>query len=151
MPPPATEPDDATPMREDACMVNSEDFETLRAQICASGPASEGDNLLGMEIDSCAFLGDSTYADDDPGLWSGMAVRRSEADQWLITGRATGRTGDAAAIASALSRIWEDHLRYPFRSAHTVVSARDSVNLRAVTQIGPGGFWVTADVRVDLV
>lgn len=131
-------------------MVNLEDFESVREQICASGPASEGDNLLGMEIDSCAFLGDRTYADDDPGLWSGMTVRRAEGGQWLITGRATGRTGDAAAIASALSRIWENHLRYSFRSAHTVVSGRDSVNLRAVTQIGPNGFWVTVDVRVDL-
>jgi hypothetical protein len=37
-----------------------------------------------------------------------------------------------------------------FRSAHTVVSTPGTVNLRAVTQIAPGGFWVTADVRVSL-
>jgi hypothetical protein len=66
-------------MREDAFMVDRDEFERIRTEICASGPPSDGDNLLGMEIDSCAYLGDTAYADDDPGLWQDMTVRRSEA------------------------------------------------------------------------
>lgn len=131
-------------------MVDPEEFETIRAEICASGPASDGDNLLGMEIDACAFLGDPAYADDWPGLRQDMTVRSARNGEWLIVGEANGRTVDAPAIADALSRIWSDQLRYRFRSAHTVVSTPGTVNLRAVTQIAPGGFWVTADVRVSL-
>ncbi|GEL94138.1 hypothetical protein [Cellulomonas composti] len=131
-------------------MVDPEEFETIRAEICASGPASDGDNLLGMEIDACAFLGDPAYADDEPGLWQDMTVRSARNGDWLIVGEANARTVDASAIADALSRIWSDQLRYRFRSAHTVVSTQGTVNLRAVTQTAPGGFWVTADVRVSL-
>ena len=42
--------------------------------ICSSGPPSADDNLLGMEIDFCAVLGDPAYADDDPGLWRAAPV-----------------------------------------------------------------------------
>lgn len=131
-------------------MVDPEEFETIRAEICASGPASDGDNLFGMEIDACAFLGDPAYADDEPGLWQDMTVRSARDGQWLIVGEANGRMLDGSAIADALSRIWSDQLRYRFRSAHTVVSTPRAINLRAVTQIAPGGFWVAADVRVSL-
>lgn len=103
-----------------------------------------------MEIDACAYLGDPAYADDDPGLWHDMTVHRSEGSEWLITGRACGKTEDAESIAAALSRIWDEQLRYSHQSAHTVVSSPDSVALRAVTQIDPGGIWVTADVQVAL-
>jgi len=48
-------------------MVDLEEFEKIRAQVCASGPASRDDDLLGMEIDACAYLGDPAYADNDPG------------------------------------------------------------------------------------
>ena len=42
---------------DDVRMIDPDEFEALRAQVCASGPASSGDNLLGMEIDVCAYLG----------------------------------------------------------------------------------------------
>ncbi len=131
-------------------MVESDEFERIRAEICASGPASDGDNLLGMEIDCCAFFGDPSYADDSPGLWQDMEVRRSEGAEWLISGRATGKQGDAPEIAAELSTIWDQHLRYHYRSANAVSTTADAVTLRAVTQIGPGDIWVTADVRVAL-
>ena len=83
-------------VREDAAVVESDEFERIRAEICASGPASDGDNLLGMEIDCCAFFGDPSYADDSPGLWQDMEVRRSEGAEWLISGRATGKQGGRA-------------------------------------------------------
>jgi hypothetical protein len=135
---------------ENTGMVDQDEFERIRAEVCVSGPASEGDNLLGMEIDACAFLGDPAYADDDPGLWHDMTVRRSEGAEWLISGRATGKAEDAASIGAELSRIWEQRLRYDYRSAHTVIWAPDSVTLRAVTQMDPGHIWVTADIQVAL-
>lgn len=131
-------------------MVASEEFERIRAEICASGPASDGDNLLGMEIDCCAYFGDPSYADDDPGLWADMEVRRSEGAEWLISGRAVGKREDAALISDQLGEIWDQRLRYHHRSAHTVSTSQESVTLRAVTQIGPGDIWVTAKVEVTL-
>lgn len=62
-------PDVTAQMREDACMVDSKEFETDRAEICASGPANGATDLFGLEIDSRAYLRDAAYADDDPGLW----------------------------------------------------------------------------------
>ncbi len=103
-----------------------------------------------MEIDACAYLGDPAYAEDDPGLWHEMSVNRSEGSEWLITGRASGKAEDAAAIATTLAQIWDRHLRYSYQSAHTVVSTPDSITLWAVTQIDPGGIWVTVEVQVAL-
>ena len=125
-------------------------FDAARRVICSSGPPSADDNLLGMEIDFCAFLGDPAYADDDPGLWRDMTVSRAERSEWLITGRGRGKRRDADAIGAGLARIWLDMLRYNFREAHTVERSPDEVALLGVTQIGPGELWVTAKVRVRL-
>jgi hypothetical protein len=114
------------------------------------GPASDGDNLLGMEIDFSAYLGDPAFADEDPRLWRDMEVHRSDGAEWLITGHATGRSDSADAIAGELSRVWEERLRYRYRAEHIVTSTPGYVRLRAVTQIGPGGLWVTAEVHVEL-
>jgi hypothetical protein len=131
-------------------MISSEEFERVRADICASGPASEGDNLLGIEIDAYAFLDSPLNAHGDRVPWTDMMIRRSEGAEWLITGRASGRVGDSTQIADALARIWEEHLRYSYRSAHAVGTDTDSVSLRAVTQSGPNGIWVTAYIQVAL-
>jgi len=137
-------------MRKDACMVNSAEFEQIRADICASGPASDGDNLLGMEMDAYAFLDGPLNAHDDRVPWTDMTIGRSEGADWLITGRASGRVSDSTQIADALVRIWEEHLRYSYRSAHAVAMDTDSVSLRAVTQAGPNTIWVTAYIQVAL-
>jgi hypothetical protein len=131
-------------------MLSLDDFEQLRREICASGPASSGWNLAGMEIDFDAFLNDHVYADEDPGLWQNMVVQGHQGAQWLITGRAEGRRQDADAIGAELARIWERYLRYRDRAGHTIEAAPDQVTLRAVTQMAPGGLWVTAIVQVDL-
>ena len=138
-------------VREDVPVVDVDEFERIRAEICASGPASDGDNLLGMEMDCCAYFGDPSFAvDEDRGLWHGMAVRRSEGAEWLISARAVGSLRDAPAVGNELSRIWEEHLRYEYRSAHTVTTTPDTILFQAVTQAGPGRLWVTADVQVAL-
>lgn len=130
--------------------VDGREFERVRTEICASGSASEGDDLLGMEMDCCAFLGGRSSAADGPGLWRDMEVRRDEGAEWLIVGRAVGEQGDAQAIAMELVAIWDQHLRYRFRSAHSVRTAVDAVTFRAVTQVAEGGLWVTAGIRVTL-
>ena len=134
--------------RKDALVEDGDELERTRADICASGPASDGDNLLGMEMDCSAFLADSAL--QEPDLWHGMTVRRSEGAEWLISGRAVGRSGDGPAVAAALSNIWEERLRYKYLSAHTVKVTPESVLFRGVTQVGPGGMWVTAEVTVAL-
>lgn len=44
-------------------VVGRERFERAMREIRSSGPASSGDDLLGMEIDFCHDLGDPAYAD----------------------------------------------------------------------------------------
>jgi len=129
-------------------MLAREDFEVEKREVCASGPPSDGDNLLGMEIDCCAYFGDPAYADDDADLWHDMAVSRSEGAEWLITGRASAKLENAKLIAAELSRVWEEKLRYHYRSAHTIEQRPGEVVLLAVTQIGPSDLWVTAKVSV---
>jgi hypothetical protein len=131
-------------------VLTRERFEAARREIAASGPASTSDNLSGMEADCCAFLGDPAFADQDPRLWHDMTVAQSEGAEWLITGTAHGKSHDADAIAAELRRIWQDRLRYPCCEAHTIVQRPDEVALLAVTQMSPGGLWVTAKVTVRL-
>jgi hypothetical protein len=125
-------------------------FEAEKTGICASGPPSDGDNLLGMEIDCCAYLGERTYSDQAPDLWHDVTVSRSEGAEWLIAGTAVASPHQADAVAAELGRIWVEHLRYSYREAHTIVEQHDEVTLLAVTQIGPGELWVTAKVSVHL-
>lgn len=56
-------------------MLSPDDFEQLRWEICASGQASDGDNLVGMKIDFDAYLDGHAYADEDPGWWQNMVVQ----------------------------------------------------------------------------
>jgi hypothetical protein len=103
-----------------------------------------------MEADFCAYLGDPAFAELDPGLWHDMTVSRSERAEWLITGTAYGTAHDADAIAAELHRIWQERLRYSYCEANTIVQRPDQVELLAVTQMSPGGPWVTANVTVRL-
>lgn len=131
-------------------MLSVDDFERLRQETCASGRASDGDDLLGMEIDFGAYLAGGAFPDASAALWRDMAVHRHDGARWLITGRATGRRDDADAIGAELARIWQERLRYQYRAGHTIETEPDQVTLRAVTQIAPAGLWVTATVQVEL-
>jgi len=105
--------------------------------MCAGGPPGEGDPLLGMEIDFCAYLGDHAY--DDPARCKGMEVRSaSEARRSsLDTPRRARRRGQG--IGAAISEIWSAKLRY--RGAHEVTLADDSVVLDAGSQIAQANCW----------
>jgi hypothetical protein len=138
-------------------MLSPAAFDEQRREICRSGPPSEGDNLMGMEIDFLARLGDATYADQPHELWD-TVVQRNERGDWLIEASATAKPGvTAEQVEEALSTVWMQDLRYQYREAHTllteptsVITEPTSVTLQAVTQIGPDDFWVTAQVRVAL-
>jgi hypothetical protein len=129
-------------------VLTSKQFEAVKAEICASGPPSDGDNLLGMEIDCCAYLG--AYSDEVPDSWREVTVSRSEGGEWLIAGTAIASGHDAHAVAAELGRVWVEKLRYSYREAYTIVEQPDEVKVLAVTQIGPGQLWVTAKVSVHL-
>lgn len=113
--------------------------------IMASGPASSGDNLLGMEIDFFYHFNKEDLA----ALWADVQVHRHEGEEWLVRASANSSKANAEAIAAALARVWGD-LRYPYKEVHTVTSDPDTVTLRAITQIGPSDLWVTAEVQVLL-
>jgi hypothetical protein len=132
-------------------VMGRERFERAMREIRTSGPASSGDDLLGMEIDFCHDLGDPAYADGHVAYpWRNMTVSHGKGDEWLIEGQARGRVADSEAIASALARTWEDSLRYPYREAHTIVQTPNEVALLAVTQMDSHQLWVTAKITVLL-
>jgi hypothetical protein len=60
-------------------VLSLDDWERRQREICASGPASSGDNLAGVAMDFDWFLGDDVNADEDPGLWQNMDVQRDQA------------------------------------------------------------------------
>jgi hypothetical protein len=54
--------DDRAGLRKDGLMLSFDDFAQLRQEICASAPASGGDDLPSLEIGLCVFLGDHAPA-----------------------------------------------------------------------------------------
>jgi hypothetical protein len=132
-------------------MLSPTAFEEQRRAICRSGPPSEGDDLLGMEIDFLTWLGDTTNAFEPHGLWDEAVVERDERDEWLIDGSARAKAGVTAdQVEAALAMVWTQELRYQYREVHTLVTESTLVTLMAVTQIGAEDFWVTARVRIAL-
>ena len=104
-----------------------------------------------MEIDLLASLGEPTYATEPHELWDDAAVRRDERGEWLLNASATAKPGvTAEQIGATLGTTWAADLRYRYREAHTLLTESTAVTLQAVTQIGPGEFWVTVQVRVRL-
>jgi hypothetical protein len=73
-------------------------FGQTRRHICLR-PPGDGDNLLGMEIDFCAYLGDPAYADDDPLCGKGMEVGSASGGAALVTRHARGTREDAPRLA----------------------------------------------------
>ena len=130
-------------------MLSPTAFAEQKQAICRSGPPSTGDNRLGMEIDFLAELGDPIYGDHPHALWTEPLV--DQQPDWLIHISATARPGATPTqIEQALTTAWTQTLRYTYREAHTVVTTPTSITLQAITQIGPGDLWVTAQVHVGL-
>lgn len=130
-------------------MLTPEAFEQVRREICVSGPPSGGDDLLGMEIDLPTSEKVRTRRVSQ-SYGARFPCRGMTLDRGLFRLSGHGALGDAQAIATALSRIWMENLRYTYREGHTVLQTSNDVRLRAVSQIDPHDFWVTAEVRVLL-
>jgi hypothetical protein len=97
-----------------------------------------------MEIDFCAHVGDSAYADDDPGVWP--AVLSEARLSSLDTRAACEETKPRLAQPSARSRETSSDTS---REAHEVPLADDCGVVDAVTQSGPGELWLTAQIVVS--
>ena len=61
-------------MREDSPVLSVDDFERLRQETCASGRASDGDDLLGMEIDFGAYLAGGAFPDASAAITSPLLL-----------------------------------------------------------------------------
>lgn len=122
------------------------EFEAVRREICASGPPSDGEDLLGMEVDVSESL-----HEPQPLPWGRVSVRRAGGERGLIAATATGDRADADRIGTVLWRIWARHLAYEYRQGHAVIRTSGEVRLHGVTQIDPGDFWVTVRIRVVLL
>jgi hypothetical protein len=131
-------------------VLDEAEFERVMSEICASGPPSSGDDLLGMEADVGEYLGGARAADSRPLPWKRVSVRQAKDVPWLIAAGARGARADAATIRTDLSRIWSQHLAYRYRQKYTMVVTPDQVCLQGITQIGPGDFWVTVEIQVAL-
>ncbi|HEY5249516.1 MAG TPA: hypothetical protein VIJ15_13820 [Dermatophilaceae bacterium] len=122
-------------------MQSDEWFSRAKIEIMSSGPPSDGDNLLGMQMDF------DVYWDRSP-LLRDVVVSRTESTDHLLVVTATSmpRVNDAQ-IKQELLRIWAD-VSYTYRTACATQSDDEEVRMEAVTQIAPGGLFVTASVTV---
>jgi hypothetical protein len=109
-----------------------------------SGPPSGGDDLLGMEIDFDAHLGELEEIDPDS-----VSVERTQHAETLIRVSCRAAKGVSLSVAAdAVLSAWKGRLRYGYKEAHHLRLAEHRADLRFVTQIDPHGFFVTASVTV---
>jgi hypothetical protein len=117
-------------------------FEADRAALIDGSEPSAGDDLLGMQMDFDAYWFMSEVLED-------VVVSSTGAAENLLDVRANARPGVSDdEIESDLVRVWTEKLRYGFAEAHVVTRTPEAVVLRAVTKIGPDGFYVTGTVTV---
>ncbi|MDT5008949.1 MAG: hypothetical protein QOH57_566 [Mycobacterium sp.] len=120
--------------------MDPESFERSKAAIIRRFPASEGDDLLGMEIDFVGHLGGLAELD-------GTSVRRTNDPFKLIVADAIpNRDATPEQVGAALEEVWVTKLRYPHAESHVLTRGDRWVRLDAFTQISPEGFFVTAEI-----
>lgn len=122
-------------------MQSDEWFSRAKSEVLASGPASDGDNLFGMQMDF------DVYWDRSP-LLRDVVVTRTASRDHLLSVTATSVPGvNDTQIKHELVRMWAE-AGYTYRTACATESDDEEVRMEAVTQIGPGGLFVTASVTV---
>lgn len=110
----------------------------------ASAAPSAGDDLLGMEIDFFAYLQRPEELDD-----SELIVRRTSKPEALIVASCAARPGvKPADAAEAVHKVGREDLRYGYFEASAVELLEDRAVVHCLTQIGEGGFYVTATITV---
>lgn len=121
-----------------------DDFGRAVLRVMADGPASSGDNLLGMEMDFFIRLGDLEEIDGDS-----VEVQRTDSPECLIRASCRAAPGVSLdAVADGVRREWLLNLRYNHFEAHCVRTEPTSAVLEFVTQIGTGSFYVTGRVEI---
>lgn len=119
-------------------------FRRTALEIMKSGPPSGGDDLLGMEIDFDAYLGELDEIEPDS-----VSVAHTQHPESLIRASCRAASGvSLSAAAHAVQVAWNDKLRYDFKEAHYLRLSEGEAELRLVTQIDPHAFFVTASVTV---
>lgn len=119
------------------------DFDRARREIVSSGSPGSGDDLLGMQEDIDEYLGRSP-------LLREVAVRATESPEALLEVTATAEAGvTGVALELELSRIWDEGLRYEYRSAAICESDKGQTRLRAVTQLGEQSSFISVSVTVE--
>lgn len=122
-----------------------EDFRASSLRIMKDGTPSSGDDLLGMEIDFDALLGELDELDADT-----VHVRRTEHAERLITATCSVAPGvSLTAAVAAVRDLWTTRLRYQYIEANDVRVTDDSATLDFITQMGPGRLYVTGQVAIS--
>jgi hypothetical protein len=117
-------------------------FGADRAELIGGAEPSSSYDLLGMQMDFDAYWFGSEALDNV------QVISTGDPDNLLdVTATARPGIGDDEVV-DELVRIWTENLRYGYAEAHVVTRGPEGVTLRAVTKIGPQGFYVTATVTV---
>jgi hypothetical protein len=123
---------------------DSEDFRAEVRRMMRSYAPSDGDNLLGMEIDLVGRLSGLAALNS-----TSVSVRRTADPKALIVAEcetANGCTVDQAM--RAVTQAWLGDIGYSYSESHHVTTSTEVGVFEGLTQIGPGGFFVTCRVTI---
>lgn len=119
------------------------EFAAVKQRVMGESFPSAGDDLDGMAIDFDAYLWHSPLIKE-------VSVRRTGDTNNLITATCQAVPGcSMVELAAELERVWLRDLRYSSFEAHVIAAGERGVHLDAVTQIAPGGFYVTASILAE--
>lgn len=125
-------------------VVTEDEFRDATLAIMQSGTPSAGDNLLGMEMDFYVRLGELDEVDE-----YSVVVQRTEHAERMIRASCTPTMDVPPSDAvEVIRREWLADLRYAYMEAHCVSASERGMTLDFVTQIAPGGLYVTGRVEV---
>lgn len=108
---------------------------------------SDGDNLLGMDIDLVGRLSGLAALNS-----TSVSVRRTADPKALIVAEcetANGCTVDQAM--RAVTQAWLGDIGYSYSESHHVTTSTEVGVFEGLTQIGPGGFFVTCRVTIRAI
>jgi hypothetical protein len=109
-------------------------------------PISDGDNLLGFEIDLLAII-------ENRNLFVAPSVRRTGDPRCILM--ATCELAEppvpANIVLNTLKEMWLEHLAYRHAEAHSVEVSPEQISLRFVTTTGDtsGDICVTGKIIVS--
>lgn len=126
--------------------MTEDEFHAATLAIVRDGTPSAGDDLLGMEMDFFVRLREVPEIDGDS-----VAVQRIEHAERLIRASCTpAKDVSPDKAIEAIRRKWLTHLCYEYTEAHLAAASSHGATLDFVTQIAPGGLYVTGQVEVQI-